>query len=74
MFHYKDLKESVSLDEPVRSYPGTSAEEPIVMLPLREGTSLTTRKPVDSIVNLANGNVSKFEDIYIKLSSSFSSL
>lgn len=76
MFHNQDLKESVSLEEPVSSYPVTSAEEPIVVLPLREGTSLTTKIPVDSIVTLVNGNVSKFEDnvnviLNIKLSFSF---
>lgn len=61
MFHNQDLKESVSLEEPVRSYPVTSAEEPIVVLPLREGTSLTTKIPVDSIVTLVNELNPKFE-------------
>lgn len=51
--------------EPVGSYPVTSAEEPIVVLLLREGTSLTIRIPMDSIVNLVNGNVSRFEDNFI---------
>lgn len=78
MFHKQDSKESVSLEESYRSYQVTSAEEPIVVLPLREGTSLTTKILMDSIVNLVNGNVSKFEGnviyLYIKLSFSFSSL
>nr|XP_022298210.1 inhibitor of nuclear factor kappa-B kinase subunit epsilon-like [Crassostrea virginica] len=56
MLHNHDLRESVSVEDPVRSYPVTSAEEPIMVLPLREGTSLTAASttPIESMLDLVN--------------------
>lgn len=57
MLHNHDLRESVSVEDPVRSYPVTSVEEPIMVLPLREGTSLTAASttPIESMLDLVNG-------------------
>ncbi|XP_062575655.1 inhibitor of nuclear factor kappa-B kinase subunit epsilon-like [Saccostrea cucullata] len=72
LLHNHDLGESISLDDPVESYPATSADEPIIALPLQEGTSLTTKTPTDFIVSLveeltvefASDDVSTRDDDY----------
>ncbi|XP_056000752.1 inhibitor of nuclear factor kappa-B kinase subunit epsilon-like [Ostrea edulis] len=62
VLHNRELRESVSEEDPVRSYPVTSADDPIVVLPLKEGTLLSTRTSVDSTLSIINEINPEFVD------------